>query len=122
MKKNKKISKWLISLLSVGVGLINGFFGGGGGMLCVPLIEKGLKVENKKAHATTIAVILPLSIISSVVYILNNKMDFFNLSMVTIGVVLGGVVGAFLLKKLNNKVIRIIFALAMLIAGFKLVI
>ena len=122
MKKNKKISKWLISLLSVGVGLINGFFGGGGGMLCVPLIEKGLKVENKKAHATTIAVILPLSVISSVVYILNNEMDFFNLSMVTIGVVIGGVVGAFLLKKLNNKVIRIIFALAMLIAGFKLVI
>ena len=121
MKKNKNLPKWLIYLLSTLVGLINGFFGGGGGMLCVPLIEKGLNVENKKAHATAIAVILPLSIVSSVVYILSNDLDLKNISLLTVGVLIGGILGAFLLKKLNNKIIRIIFAVVMLVAGIKMV-
>ena len=121
MKKNKTYPKWFFYLLCVGVGLINGFFGGGGGMLCVPLIEKGLNVPSKKAHATTIAVILPLSIVSSVVYIMNNTIDIFKLSIITLGVVLGGILGAFLLKKLNNNFIKIIFAIVMLLAGIKMV-
>ena len=54
---------------SLAVGAVSGFFGGGGGMLCVPLLEySGLDV--KRAHATALVVILPICIVSSVVYII----------------------------------------------------
>ena len=41
-------------------GFINGFFGGGGGMVCVPVLTGALKLSQKQAHATAIFFILPL--------------------------------------------------------------
>lgn len=102
------------------VGFLNGFFGGGGGMIVVPLLVFLLKMPEKKAHATAIFVILPLCIVSSIVYIIKGSIDWLQLLYSSIGFVVGGVVGALLLKKLNNKVLRIIFSLIMVGAGIKL--
>ena len=45
------------------IGLLNGFFGSGGGILAVTLLQKqGL--PSRQAHATSIAIILPLSLVS----------------------------------------------------------
>ena len=57
----------------LGIGLLGGFFGSGGGILAVALLQKqGL--EPRRAHATSIAIILPLSLISLVVYWLNGNL------------------------------------------------
>ncbi len=121
MSKKNKAKKWIIIIFSgMLIGFINGFFGGGGGMISVPLLEKVLKIDNKKSHATAMAVIFPLSIVSAIIYGLNTQIDWLNLLYVTIGVSLGGILGAFLLNKLNNKVIRIIFVLVMLSAGIRM--
>ena len=119
---NKKVClKWLI-IVGAGalIGFLNGFFGGGGGMVAVPVLEKVLKIDNKKSHATAMAVIFPLSIISGVIYALKTNIVWLNLLYVSIGVVAGGIVGAILLKKLNGKVVRIIFTVIMLAAGIRL--
>ncbi len=118
--KNKK--QIIIALCGMLIGFINGFFGGGGGMVCVPIFEKFLKLKNKESHATTLCVILPLCVVSSFVYIYKNSLDFVELMLVTAGAILGGILGAFLLKKLNSKWVRIIFAIIMLVAGIKMVI
>ena len=123
MKSKQKIPKSIvITICGIAIGFINGFFGGGGGMLCVPLLEKYLKLENKHAHATTLCVILPLSIVSSIVYIVKNNLNFVELTFVTIGAIFGGTIGAIFLKKLNSKWVRVIFAVLMLAAGLKMVI
>lgn len=122
---NNKISKkQVLILIGIGsvIGLVNGFFGGGGGMLCVPIFEKLFGLESKKAHATTLCVVLPLSLVSSIVYIYSNDINFINLSWVSIGAILGGVIGAFFLTKINNKWLRIIFAVLMFGVGVKMVI
>ena len=126
-EKRKKVEKSykkviFIILASTLIGFTNGFFGGGGGMLCVPLLEKSLNISNKRAHATTIAVIVPLSLVSSIVYFLKNDLNVFDLLYTSIGVFIGGALGAVLLKKFSGKVIRVIFALLMLIAEIKMVI
>ena len=121
-KKGKSKKQIIVALCGMVTGFINGFLGGGGGMLCVPIFEKVLKLENKEAHATTLCVILPLCVVSSFVYIYNNSLDFVELILVTGGAVLGGILGAFLLKKLNSKWVRVIFAIIMLVAGIKMVI
>ena len=46
--------------------IFGSFFGGGGGMVCVPILQKVLFLESKQAHATAIAVIFPLSLIVSI--------------------------------------------------------
>ena len=104
------------------IGLINGFFGGGGGMLCVPLLEKALKTETKKAHATAIMIILPISIASGVAYIFNGYADWGATAVSSIGVTAGGALGALLLSKLKSVWVGIVFAVLMIVAGLKLLV
>ncbi len=121
-KANKKVRKGLLLILSGGViGLLNGFFGGGGGMVCVPILEKVLKLSNKEAHATAIAVIFPLSLISAFIYVINGYISSLPLISVGGGVVLGGILGSYALKVMPPKAIRVIFALIMFVGGIKLI-
>ena len=104
MQKSKSEKKNLILSIVSGilVGFINGFFGGGGGMIVVPLFIFLLKLEEKTAHASSIFVILPLSITSAIIYITKGSVNLVNLSVVSIGVIAGGILGSILLKKLNS--------------------
>ncbi len=113
-------SIFILSLCGALIGFINGFFGGGGGMICVPLLEKMLHLQNKYSHATAIAIILPISFVSSVIYMLSGNIQTLPFLTVGTGVVLGGIIGSFALKFLPSKVIRFIFVFVMLAGGIRL--
>ena len=113
----KKIFNVVLSAL---VGFVNGFFGGGGGMLLVPLLEKSMKCPVKKSHATAIAIILPVSIAGAITYIINGYFKVLPVLSVSGGAVVGGIIGALLLKKLPSQVVRIVFAIIMTGVGVKL--
>ena len=115
--KKSKIKYFLDLLLGAGAGLVGGIFGGGGGMLVVPAMTSVNKVEAKIAHATAIAAILPLTIASSVVYGIKGNFDAKIFCYTVVGSIIGGVVGAGLLKKLSNDAISLIFYIVMIIAG-----
>ncbi|MEG2002466.1 MAG: TSUP family transporter, partial [Clostridia bacterium] len=56
-KKNSSVKQKIIMIASgIATGFANGFFGGGGGMITVPVLAKALKYEEKKAHATALLV------------------------------------------------------------------
>lgn len=118
--KSKK-GKFLLILSGSIIGLLNGFFGGGGGMVCVPILQKVLNLDAKSSHATAIVVIFPLSLISAFIYVFNGYIKSFPLITIGLGVVLGGLLGAFALKFLPPKAVRIIFAIIMFIGGIKLI-
>lgn len=111
-----------IKSVTIGVlaGIINGLFGGGGGMIVVPMLIMLLKKPTKVAHATAIMIILPLSIVSGIIYALFGSFDVFEGVFTSIGVIFGGIVGAFLLKNLSSKKVVVIFSIVMLIAGVKM--
>jgi len=123
MSKSKRISKSRKIIAILGgllIGAVNGFFGGGGGMLCVPLLQQGMRLEAKKAHATAILTILPVSVVSLIIYMAGGHLPFKEGSVIAGGVVAGGALGAFLLDKLPAKAVGIIFAVLMIVAGGKL--
>ncbi|MBE7087470.1 MAG: sulfite exporter TauE/SafE family protein [Clostridiales bacterium] len=111
---------WLSVLTGVVTGFINGLFGGGGGMIVVPMLTYLLKRSPKTAHATAILIILPLSLVSGLIYLAFGNFKWEIGLPVGIGVTVGGIVGAFLLKKLSAKWVTIIFAVMMAIAGGKM--
>jgi uncharacterized membrane protein YfcA len=123
---NKKQNKFLkfLGLVFIGllIGFVNGFWGGGGGMLCVPTLTGLLKLPEKKAHATAILIMLPLSLASFIVYLLNKSISWDIAGFVTIGFVLGGVLGALLLKKINNLILKILFGFVIVAGAIKLLI
>ena len=75
------------------------------------------KLEQKKAQATALFVILPISLVSTIVYMCFNSINLASGWPVIVGIVGGGVIGATLLNKLNNKVIKIIFVFFVLLGG-----
>ena len=115
MKKVKKLHIFLFGAL---IGVINGLLGGGGGMIVVPVLTKFFGFSQKQAQATALFVILPISIASSIIYITHNSINFATSWPVIISIIVGGVGGALLLNKLDNKVVRVIFIALILISGF----
>ena len=105
MKKNWTLP---IGLL---VGLANGLFGAGGGTVLVPALERFKPLETHKAHATALAVILPLSIVSAIVYVWGVDVDWPAVGLVSAGGIVGGVVGAKLLSKLSAGWLNMLFGL-----------
>ena len=120
-KRNNLLKKITPSILGLGVGVVNGFFGAGGGMLVVPIFEHSLNLETKNAHATAVLTIFPLCIISAITYLINGTSININILPVTVGVLIGGIIGSILLTNLNNKFINFLFDIVMIIAGFLMI-
>ncbi|MGN1373406.1 MAG: TSUP family transporter [Candidatus Coproplasma sp.] len=118
MKKNYK--KTLLS--GFGLGAVNGFFGGGGGMIAVPILSGVLDYSDKEAHATAILVIAPVCLISAIIYVLSGFTRADVIIPATIGNVAGGLLGAELLGNIPEIWTDIIFIGVLVVAGIKMVI
>ena len=106
----------LIVLSGCGIGFINGFLGGGGGVLVVAVFLALYALPQKNAHATALLVILPISLISALVYLLNGSVDWEYTLFATIGVA----AGALLLNRLSGNVVKLIFSLLLLASGVRM--
>ncbi len=98
------------------IGSANSLFGGGGGMIAVPLLSK-MGMAEKQSHATAILVILPVSVLSFLLYFFKGLYDFSVLIPVAFGGLIGGFLGAKLLAVLPKKTTAIVFAVLQLVAG-----
>ncbi|MCL2107587.1 MAG: sulfite exporter TauE/SafE family protein [Oscillospiraceae bacterium] len=102
------------------VGVLNGLLGAGGGMLAVPLLKK-LGLQQTNAHATSVAVILPLAAMSAAAYL---WLDYFQLPDAAVYLlpgIAGALLGALLLAKIPGQWLRKIFACFMIWAGIRMI-
>ena len=68
--------KWKYRISGAAAGLVSGLFGGGGGMVLLPLLTRWCRVEEKTAFATCVAGILPFCVVSAAIYLLRTPFDF----------------------------------------------
>lgn len=108
----------LIGLLS---GVLNGLFGSGGGCVVVPAMAKFLKIEDKKAHATAILIILLMSLVSSFLYIKNGFFDMGLWLKTSAGGVIGGAVGAAVLARISVRWLKIVFGSVIVVTAIKMI-
>ncbi len=112
-------NRLITAAAGLGIGIVNGLLGAGGGMIAVPILKK-LGLEQKSAHANAVAIILPISILSAVLYLFK---DYVNLSDSFIYIptgVLGAVIGAYILRKISPVWLKRIFGGFMVYAGVRL--
>ena len=114
--KNGRKTIWI----GIITGFANGLFGSGGGTVVVPCMEKYLGIDAHKSHATAIAVILPLSVLSAVIYFFKANIPWLETAVVSAGGVAGGFVGAKLLNRISGRWLHIIFGVAMLAAAVRM--
>ena len=127
LKKNKLI----LSSAAAVAGLVNGFIGTGGGIILYFTLKflnkrQGGGEENndgqmKDIMAMIIASIIPMSIVSAVVYMLKGALVFDKLAIYLPGALIGGLAGALLLEKLKFKIVKKIFAALIIYAGVRMI-
>ena len=71
-------------------GLVNGLLGAGGGMILVPLLIRWCGLRDKEAFATAISIILPLCLVSLVVYAIQGALPWGQAWPYLVGSALGG--------------------------------
>lgn len=117
---NKNFLKQII--IGISAGFISGFFATGGGLILVPGFVYLLKINPQEARGTSIFCILPMVIISSFFYYRSNFIDW-NISLLcAIGGTIGGYVGAKLLKKIPDIILKIAFTIFLIYVSFKMMV
>jgi len=105
------------------LGVVSGqeiVFGAGGGIIAVPAMVLFLEADEHKAHATAIAIILPLTLVSAFFYVSSNYVDWNITLKVVVGGTLGGYIGARLLNICPPNVLRKIFAVFIIAAAVRM--
>lgn len=113
----EKIKKPIIGLMA---GIICGLFASGGGLILVPAFIYMLKIEDKIARGTAVFCILSMVITTSIFYYKENYINWKIGILCAIGGIIGGIIGAKLLKKIPTKYVRIIFTIFLLYVSFKM--
>ena len=88
-----------------------------------PATDRLLKaggLPQKKAHATSLAVILPLAAVSAAFYLLDGALSFEEAVPYLPGGFLGACAGALLMKRIPSGVLRRVFGALLLVAGVRL--
>ena len=111
------IKKVILGLIA---GIICGLFGTGGGMILVPAFIYMLKIEPKKARATSLFCMLIMVIVSSIFYYKNNYIEWKVGILCAIGGIVGGYLGAKILKKVPDYVLKIAFTIFIVYYSFRM--
>lgn len=116
----RKKRKWLPGALAgLAAGVLNGLLGAGGGMAVVPMLEKS-GLEPTKAHATSIAVIVPLCALSAALYLFGGALTLRDALPYLPAGLAGAFAGAKLLPHIPAAALRRIFGAFMLYAAWRL--
>lgn len=89
-------------------GFLNGFFGSGGGVIAVPILEKEGCPPNE-AHATSVALIFLLSLLTAAFYGFTGGLDFDGAWKYIPCGVIGAVTGSIFLKKIKAQWLKRLF-------------
>lgn len=114
--KKETIKKTAVGIVS---GFLAGFFGSGGGIVVVEGLERA-GLEERRAHATSLAVIFPISAVSAVLYYSGGLVPLNETLFLCGGAAAGGLVGAFFLGRIKTKLLNRIFTGLMLAAGIRM--
>ena len=95
-------------------GLLSGLFGVGGGIVLVPGLVLIGGMEQRRAHATSLAAIVPIALAAVIGYALDDSVDWAAAGLLTAGAIAGTMAGTRVLRRVPQRALRVIFALFML--------
>lgn len=110
---------WMHALAGVAVGVLNGLFGAGGGIVAVSFLSK-LDGNVKAAHATAVLITLFLSLASCYLYVTGGNVRLADALPYLPGGIIGAAAGALLLKKIPVFWLRKVFAMFVLYSSIRL--
>ncbi|MCP3996709.1 MAG: sulfite exporter TauE/SafE family protein [bacterium] len=107
------------------LGLVSGFvastLGVGGGVIFVPALALLFGFSQHIAQGTSLAIIVPTAIVSTVVHARRGRVDWRVAGFVAIGGVVGGFLGSAAALTLDGLVLRRLFAVLLVVFAIRMV-
>ena len=100
-------------------GAVNGLFGGGGGSVFVPLLTGYCGLDQRRAFATSVAVILPLCALSAAIYLWRGGLDVAAALPYLLGGAVGGWAGGRWFRGVKMPWLRRAFGLLLIYGGVR---
>ena len=112
-----------IALVFTGLlgGLLSGVFGVGGGIVMVPLLISLARMDQRRAATTSLAAIVPTSIVGSLTYLANGHIDLVAGAIIAAGAVVGSVIGTNLLRRIPLFWLRWLFIALLILVAVRMV-
>ena len=106
-----------------GAGVVNGLLGTGGGILLLLILRS--RLAPRDAFASSIACILPLSVLSLLLYLRNGTVSVTDICSsdtlpYLLGASPGGIGGAYLLDRMKPTAAEVLFAALLIFSGWRM--
>jgi uncharacterized membrane protein YfcA len=122
MPQQHTAGRWVrLVLIGLAAGFLSGLFGVGGGILIVPALLLLVLDDQRIAAGTSLAAIVPMSIVGVVSYALGGSVDWVAAALLAAGAIIGAQVGSHLLSRLPRRALRwgfIAFLLVVIVSLF----
>lgn len=105
-----------------GVGILSGLLGVGGGVFMVPIMVGWFGFTQHVAQATSLAMIIPTALFSSVVYGMHGSVDLKIAATLAVGSMVSAAIGARIMTYLPAARLKQMFGLLLVIVGIRMVI
>ena len=115
-----QISTPVIVAVGILAGFLSGMFGVGGGILIVPGLVIVAKMDQRLAHGTSLAAVLPIALSTFFTYLSHDHVDWPVVFWLALGAVTGAVVGTKLLHVLPHRSLAIGFSGMLLVTAARL--
>ena len=106
-------------LAGAAAGLANGLFGGGGGMVFLPVLSRRSTLPPRKLYATCVGVIFPVCALSAGVYLFRGGLSLVTAAPYLAGGLLGGWIGGKLYGRVPTGLLKWLFAAFLFYAGWR---
>ena len=107
-------------LIGIIAGLTGGLFGVGGGLVAVPGLVLLLKLDQHRAHATSVTAIVATASAAAIPFAIGDSVDWSTSALLVIGSIMGAVLGASLMGRLREVTLARAFVTITVIAGVRL--
>ena len=104
------------------VGLFAGFLGLGGGLVLIPILIYCFGLTQHQAQGTSLAVMIPpITLLAALRYYYSGNVKVPMAVFIACGFVAGGLLGAHLVQRVPDLVLRRIFGVVMLIVSLRMI-
>lgn len=110
---------WAARLGGAAAGLANGLFGGGGGMVLLPILARQGGLSQRKLYATCVGVIFPVCLVSGAVYLLRDRLPLETALPYLAGGLVGGWIGGRLYGRVPTQWLKRLFAAFLFYGGVR---
>lgn len=109
------------AVLGLLAGFLSGLFGVGGGILIVPVLVLAAAMDQRLAHGTSLAAVLPIAVSGVIAFALEDHVDWPVAAALVAGAMVGAVIGTHWLHKLATHVLAYAFAAVLVGSAARLV-